>query len=329
MDKIILHSTFSTNLIAPSSARFSCFPLRFAVRKVTYNASFIGTYHYHDFPQVWYCEKGSYRHLIDGKSEICNEGSFVIIPPGVYHGYEIFPDCETTLICIEGTFSYFKTLSEPYRTLIISRLFLCRFSLVSTQILKTVMNFHNDEKGRLDALLRSLYSYDYYSSIDEPSEIEALLIKLFSFPQFYLPEERLPYYRSVIENKLAPLVSACGYLHKNYPQKIYSKDLVKMSALCQSEFFKYFKIFTGTTYSLYLQAIRIRHAAHLCFFSTFSFNYISDMCGFGNITYMEKLLKKYYGRSAGQLRKSVRESDLYDKYKILTHDYVSHEYEFY
>lgn len=329
MDKIILHNTFSTNLIASCALRFSRFPLRFAARRVTYTSAFISDYHYHDFPQVWYCEKGSYRHLIDEKSEMYDAGSFVIIPPGVYHGYEIFPDTETVLICIEGAFSFFKTFAEPYKTQIISHLFLCRFSPPSMQSLKTVINFSGDEKERFDALLLSLCSYDYYSSSNNRGEIEALLTQLFAFPQFALPDDRIPHYRSVIENKLSPLVSVCAYLHKNYSQKIYSKELVRISTLCQSEFYKYFKLFTGTTYSLYLQMIRVRHALNLCAFSPYSFNYISDTCGFGNITYMEKLLKKYFNLPAGKLRTSGKKSILYDKHKILSHDYFLNEHEFY
>jgi len=329
LDKILLSNTFSTGLIHPSYARFASFPLRFVTRRVTYTSDFISDYHYHDFPQVWYCEKGSYRHLIDEKSEIYDAGSFVIIPPGVYHGFEIFPDRETVLICIDGSFSFFKTLPEPYRTLIISHLFLYRFSLSSTQTLKTVINFHGEEKERFDSIMNLLCAYDYFSSSNDAEEIKALLIQLFSFPQFSLPDDSLPHYRSVIENKLAHLVSVCSHLHKNYSQKIYGPELVRISTLCQSEFYKYFKLFTGTTHSIYLQMIRIRHAFHLCVFSPFSFDYISDMCGFGNITYMEKLLKKYYGAPAGELRKRHSKGSFYDKNKFSTHNFVSHEYEFF
>lgn len=329
MDKILLSNTFSTNLIHPSYARFASFPLRFAVRKVTYTTEFISSYAFHDFPQVWYCEKGSFRHLIDGKSEIYDSGSFVIIPPGVYHGFEIFPDRETVLICIDGSFSFFKTLPEPYRTLIISHLFLYRFSLSSTQTLKTVINFHGKDKDRFDIIMNQLCSYDYRLSSNDAEEIRTLLIQLFSFPQFSLPDDSLPHYRSIIENKLTHLVSVCSYLHKNYSQKLYGHELVRISTLCQSEFYKYFKLFTGTTHSIYLQMIRIRHAFHLCVFSPFSLDYISDMCGFGNITYMEKLLKKYYGAPAGELRKRHSKGSFYDKNKFSTHNFVSHEYEFF
>lgn len=329
MDKILLSNTFSNGLIHPSYARFASFPLRFAVRKVTYTSDFISTYNFHDFPQVWYCEKGSYRHLIDGKSEIYNSGSFVIIPPGVYHGFEIFPDRETVLISIDGSFSFFKTLPEPHRTSIIAHMFLPRFSLPSTQTLKTVINFYDEEKDRFDAILNELCSYDYFLSSNDPEEIKALLIQLFAFPQFALPNDKISHYRSVIENKLAHLVSTCAHMHKNYSQKIYGNELVRISTLCQSEFYKYFKIFTGTTHSIYLQMIRIRHAFHLCVFSPFSLDYISDMCGFGNVTYMEKLLKKYYGAPAGELRKRHRNSTFYDQNKFSSHNFVSHEYEFF
>ncbi len=330
MDKIVLHNKVSTNLISSCDLRFARFPLRFTARKVTYTSSFISDYHYHDFPQVWYCEKGSYRHLVGEKSEIYYAGSFIIIPPGVSHGYEIFPDNETVLVCIEGEFSFFKTFAEPYKTHIISHLFLCRFFPSSMHnSLKTVMNFSGEEKESFDSLLLSLCSYDYYSSANNPAEIEALLTQLFAFPQFALPNEKISHYRSVIENKLSPLISVCAYLHKNYSQKIHGKELVRISTLCQSEFYKYFKLFTGTTYSIYLQMIRVRHALNLCSFSSYSFNYISDACGFGNVTYMEKLLKKYFKVPAGELRASGKKSSLYENHKILSHDYFLNVRDFY
>ena len=321
MDSIIKKNTFSLNLVSSCSSRFAGFPLRFAVRSVVYTSEFISDYHYHDFPQVWYCKQGTYRHLVNGVSKIYNSGSFLIIPPGVSHGYEIFADCETTLICLEGSFSFFRTLQEPCKTSAITHLFLCRFPEASAQTLKTIINFSGSEKEKLDDLLLKLCSFSYTEIPDNITKITSLINELFALPSFKLKSENLKRYQTLIKTKLSSLILVCAYLQKNYSSKIHCQELIKISTLCQSDFFKYFKLLTGTTYSIYLQMIRVRHAHYLCCFSSYTFNYISDKCGFGNITYMEKLLQKYFKLSAGQIRKISKTCLLLEKDKHISQDY--------
>ncbi len=68
---------------------------------------------------------------------------------------------------------------------------------------------------------------------------------------------------------------------------------IELSGLCQTDYFRYIKRIVGTTFSTYLQRLRVRHAIVLATFSPYSLSYIADICGFGDLSYMENRIKKY------------------------------------
>ena len=46
-----------------------------------------------------------------------------------------------------------------------------------------------------------------------------------------------------------------------------------------------------------MQMIRVRRAIQMCSFSPYSLSYIADICGFGDLAYMEKRIKKFHPTS--------------------------------
>ena len=81
----------------------------------------------------------------------------------------------------------------------------------------------------------------------------------------------------------------------NYSRHIPISELLSLSHMCQTDFFRRIKKVLSCTYSAYLQAVRVRHAAVLCTFSRYSLQYISDICGFGDLSYMTRQFKKHLG----------------------------------
>jgi len=67
--------------------------------------------------------------------------------------------------------------------------------------------------------------------------------------------------------------------------------------------------------------IRLRRAQIMVAFSTFSFTYIADKCGFGNRTYMGKLFKKYFGSTMSDERIKRDERIAEYPHMIMTHGF--------
>ena len=50
------------------------------VKHPDYSVGYSSGIHSHDFPQIWYCRRGQYRHDIGGNAYHCTPGTLVIIP---------------------------------------------------------------------------------------------------------------------------------------------------------------------------------------------------------------------------------------------------------
>ncbi len=84
---------------------------------------FTQTLHLHDFPQVWYCQKGTYRHTVDGREYLCLPGSVLTVPPGTTHGFQA--DAGVQLLYFECSFYLLKALPPASFTAVTAHLF-CR-----------------------------------------------------------------------------------------------------------------------------------------------------------------------------------------------------------
>ena len=300
---------------------FSQFHYPIAVRYVKYTEFLGDSYHHHDFPQVWYCLSGKYTHIVDDTVYECKGGSMVIVPPGSFHNYAIEQGNTTELICFECTYFFFSDFSEPHRTNIISNMFCQHFSEELGFSRKILIEFSGEERAELEKLLISLSKEDYKRKIVDFDAVKRKIKKIFSLPSFALEDTERKKATAFILNKLTPLMDSIDYMNKNYSKKIHREELIKISTLCQTDYFKLIKKIVGTTYSIYLQMIRLRRAQTMITFGTFSFTYIADKCGFGNRTYMGNVFKKYYGKTMTEDR-AEREKHIAEyPHMIMTHEF--------
>ena len=89
-------------------------------------------------------------------------------------------------------------------------------------------------------------------------------------------------------------MEAVLYMNKNFGSKIDSETLCSISAMCYSDFFKYFKTVCGVPFTQYLRQLRVQMAKFFIVFSRYSLDYIANICGLCDRTYMSKLYTKYF-----------------------------------
>ena len=288
---------------------------RVVVPKISY-------FHTHDFPQVYYCNKGIMRMGVENDSYELSEGNMILIPAGAKHSFELKEGNE--IVNFNISFEWLLKKTNLLSTEAVAFLFLNRFfdGEVSFPILRKL----SPESRKV--------AYDCFSvlmQLQREKEIDRAIVfnevnKIFALPEFALTASEKNWADSIISDRLIPALRAVGYMNSNFSKKIHCEELLRVSGLCRTDFYKAIKKTIGDTYSIYLQKVRVKRAHRALGFSNYSFSYISDMCGFGSPTYFGKCYKKYRGYTPKEERAALRE--LLERYPGIrvSHDFFEAEY---
>ncbi len=249
--------------------------------------------HFHDFPQIWYCAKGEYTHTVGDETFFCSAGSLIIVPSGVPHRFEIADEGSCILYQTNLLFNLFRNFSELSELQCAVFTFLPAFSRELRFEVKKEYILKDEEKAAADAVFNKLYEFDSSKSPRTQSSYKNLFFSLFTFSAFSLSDKARLRAEKFIREKFIPLLRTVYHMNINFGNKILREELVELSGLCQTDYFRYIKRIVGTTFSTYLQRLRVRHAIVLATFSPYSLSYIADICGFGDLSYMENRIKKY------------------------------------
>ena len=96
------------------------------------------------------------------------------------------------------------------------------------------------------------------------------------------------------------------YLNDHYREDLTLDDLAEKFYISRSYLTRIFKETTGITVVQYLTVVRIRQAVRLLRETDSPITEIADLCGFGNVTYFEKVFHRIRGMTPRQYRKNNR-----------------------
>jgi len=125
----------------------------------------------------------------------------------------------------------------------------------------------------------------------------------------------------IFDMRIKPVISAMEYLNTHYAKKVRCEDILREILLCSTDFYEYFRSFIHTTYSLYLQTVRVSRAHRAIAFTPYSLSYIANMCGFGDNTYMTKCYKKHKGYTPTEERMRMNISKPEYSHLRVSHDF--------
>ncbi len=281
-----------------------------------------GYNHIHDFPQAYYCHKGKMLQFVDGVTYEISDGEIFVIPAGAVHSFDV--ESAGEIINLNVSFELLLRKANPLSVNAVAYLFLGRFWGEEFCFPSVMKLGESSVKTAYDAFCR-LSRLGKEKECDE-GEVLGAVNEIFSLPEFALGEAEKKHAESIISDKLIPTVRAVVYMNSNFSKKIHCEDLLRISGLCRTDFYRAIKKTVGDTYSIYLQKIRVKRAHRALGFSNYSFSYISDMCGFGSPTYFGKCYKKYRGYTPKEERAALEE--LLRNYPGIrvTHDFFEAEY---
>lgn len=95
------------------------------------------------------------------------------------------------------------------------------------------------------------------------------------------------------------------YMETNLDKKIYVKDLAKMCGLCESQYRKLFQYELGVSPINYLNKMRINSALIKLGANNYTMAQISEMCGFTDQKYFNKIFRDETGKSPSQYKKEI------------------------
>jgi len=253
--------------------------------------------HFHDYAQIFYLLSGKYRHRIGETVYEGGPGSMMIVPPGFTHFYEITEDCECEfiMVCIMPSFFDRPTINSQLHTIVHTHF--PEFSHEIGFTPKICVTLEGEERRNAENILLELSRHNWLCSINNFSALRTQLCNLFLSDTFALSDSALKKATRFYTQKYEPIMKTVYHMNINYNKIIHRDELIAMSNICQTDYFKLIKRIIGCTYSTYMQMIRVRRAIEMCTFSTYSLSYIADICGFGDLAYMEKRIKKFHPKA--------------------------------
>lgn len=266
----------------------------FAVEK-RYPAGYVSGLHLHDFPQLWYCKDGSYLHQTASGIHICKKGSLILIPPGNPDRFQMSANRSATLISVDLAHSFFQGICFEAFPHTFSNLLLSNYATQLGHTFPDHFTLDPEAQCIVEEALSRLSVYSGEAEVDIQAVIQALET-VFSLPALALPEHLMKKAQLFARTRALPILNALIYINKNYSKKITVDELTKVSTLCHTDFFKYFKLYTGTSFSTYLQQLRVCHVTYLLGNTTYSFSHISDLCGYSDAAHMTNSFTRYTGR---------------------------------
>lgn len=283
-----------SNSLSGGKFRFAPHGFRAAVK--VFPAGFRSRLHIHDFPQLWYCLEGQYQHQTAEGLHTCREGTLTLIPPGCPDGFRIPDPGSARLACISLSPALFPDIPAAAYSNALTRLFLPNYADALPLPFPCHTPLDTAAQQAFEAALTGLCALSGSPETVTPVQILDPLEAFFSRDAFRLPDNCRQEALELLESRVLPILKALNYINAHFAQRLTVEDMTRVTALCQTNFFRHFKILTGISFSDYVQQRRVAEVTFLIGNTDHSFTYISGLCGFSDPAHMTKVFTRYTGR---------------------------------
>ena len=152
----------------------------------------------------------------------------------------------------------------------------------------------------LNTLLELSEHYGYKHDINIMNMMTNLFTSLYEI-QYESPSDNIPYHLR------KPIKESIRLFNENYSEKIIIDELLHDMNITPSNFYKYFKNYTGKTPYDYLMDIRLSRAKFYLKYTDLAISDISDKVGFNNVNNFIRAFSKEYKITPKQYRLNISE----------------------
>ena len=237
--------------------------------------SFEFKWHYHPEYELTYIVSGSGYRIVGNSNEHFSSGDLVLLGNNLPHTWwgknEDGSPSEAIVIQFSSEFI------EPF-------LRLNEGKSIKELLAKSAkgIRFESDS-----SMVENLMSLSETKELNSILSLLSLLQDLTEKPTANLCADS---YHNVISKKFETRINkVCTYIQNHYSKSISLKQVSDLVFMTESNFCKFFKKATSTTFSDYLNDLRINEACHLLIYSEDTVSKISHDCGFESLSYFNRV----------------------------------------
>lgn len=266
----------------------------------------IDTLHWHNYYQIWYTLRGSYKQTIDGVEYHMNPGSIAVIPPFSIHSNDMLEDENLEIICVDFLVN---SLSELWNVNGMSALIghkSAGFYFLGEKI-RTVAEFDEQFKVFADEIFSELLNcYQEHKNVPVSLFIKSLFAIFCAMP----PDDGESLSRkqlASLNDQLCTMERTTEYMHENYYLPLTISDMLPIACMSKTPFCSVFKKITGFTFSEYLSRIRCGISGRFLTISEQTLPELAGMTCFANASHLVRAFHKYMHQTPSEYREHSRE----------------------
>jgi AraC-like DNA-binding protein/quercetin dioxygenase-like cupin family protein len=235
-------------------------------------------WHYHPEYELTYILKGNGYRVVGNSHEQFSEGDLVLLGSNLPHTWcgKLDDSAPSEALVIQ----FSKDFIEPFLKLNESR-----------SIEKLLELSHRGICCQTNQLLvNQIYTLTNTSGLDSVLSLLSILDQLSKGISRPLTTEN---YHGIITKQFESRVNkVCTHLQQHFHEAITLKQVSDLVFMSESNFCKFFKKATNTTFSDYLNDLRINEACHLLLSSEENISKIAHDCGFESLSYFNRVFLK-------------------------------------
>jgi AraC-like DNA-binding protein len=237
--------------------------------------------HYHNLFEIYYITSGECSYFVDNKTYSLIPGDIILIPEGIIHNTEY---------------------NSPHSRLLIN----CSKSFIPGSIRDilppmTYLYRNPDTIDEINGIFAKIEN-EYYSK----DQLRNDILSCYTNMLFFIIARNISNCETV-EGKNAHIEKAIDYMKNNFSSSVSLSDIASKCNISPEHFSRTFKQETGSTFSEYLNLLRLKKAHSLLRRSEkASVAKIASLCGFNDSNYFSLKFKQMYGISPKKLQMSKK-----------------------
>lgn len=247
-------------------------------------------WHFHPEFELTYILKGRGYRIVGNSHEDFSAGDFVLLGSNLPHTWWGKSDDDEPSEAIVIQFS--TEFIQPF------------LALHESRHIKTLLE--NSSKGlrvkSSDKLIKKIKELSQTQGLDS---VLILLAILQEISQQKVSQIASKTFQNVHSKKFESRINkVCTYLQDHYCEPIRLKEVADLVCMSESNFCKFFKKATSTTFSDYINDLRINEACNLLLFSDYNISKIAHASGFESLSYFNKVFLKKKHTTPSLFRKN-------------------------
>jgi AraC-like DNA-binding protein len=254
--------------------------------------SFEYKWHYHPEYELTYIVRGSGFRVVGNSQAHFTSGDLVLLGSNLPHTWwgKMVDGSASEAIVIQFSAAFIKPFLE-----------LTESTSIKTLLERSAKGVHwNASKIQLEQIENLQHHGDF-------DRILSLLSILQALSQQTPTQLASNSYQNILSKKFESRINTvCSYLQKHYTESISLKQVSELVHMSESNFCKFFKKATNTTFSDYVNDLRINAACHMLLSTEEKIRTIAHESGFDSLSYFNRIFLRKMHCSPAVYRRGMK-----------------------